>query len=138
MTCVGGDWIIGELSLRSIEVKSKAQNLTSGVSEVNDVKIEEIEVEERQKRKCSKSGWRDKDFLFQIEYMGQWNCSQKNLLDYENDNEVDIQCKFSNDRSPTVSQEIIIQFINRRFITSVSGLFPVGCFKNNLSGFVVL
>ena len=113
LTCVGGDWIIGELSLRSIEVNSKAQNLTNEVSENNEVKVGNLEVEERQKRKCSKSGWRDKDFLFQIEYMDQWNCSQKNLLDYENDNEVDIQCKFSNDQSPTVSQEIIKQSSRR-------------------------
>ena len=109
LKCVGGDWIIEELSLESIEVSSKTQN-----SEDNEVNIEEIEAEDRsevevrQKRKCSKSGWRDKDFLFQIEYMGQWNCSQKNFLDYEDDNDVDILCKFSNNRSPTVSQEIII------------------------------
>ena len=77
-------------------MNSKAQNLTNSVSEHNEVKVENLEVEERQKRKCSKSGWRDKDFLFQIEYMGQWNCSQNNLLDYENDNEVDIQSELRN------------------------------------------
>jgi len=126
MSCVGGNWIIGELSLRSIEVNSKAQNLTHEVSDNNEV--ENLQVEERQKRKCSKSGWRDKDFLFQIEYMGQWNCSQKNLLDYENDNEVGIQCKFSNDRSPTVSQEIIKQSL-RRFIIYASAIFPLRCVK---------
>ena len=114
--------------MRSIEVNSKAQNLTNEVSENNEVKVGNLEVEERQKRKCSKSGWRDKDFLFQIEYMGQWNCSQKNLLDYENDNEVDIQCKFSNDRSPTVSQEIIKQS-SRRFIMYASAIFPFRCVK---------
>ena len=114
--------------MRSIEVNSKAQNLTNEVSENNEVKVGNLEVEERQKRKCSKSGWRDKDFLFQIEYMDQWNCSQKNLLDYENDNEVDIQCKFSNDRSPTVSQEIIKQS-SRRFIMYASALFPSRCVK---------
>ena len=114
LKCVGGDWIIEEVSLESIEVSSKTQNSTDKGSEDNEVNIEEIEAEDRsevevrQKRKCSKSGWRDKDFLFQIEYMGQWNCSQKNFLDYEDDNDVDILCKFSNNRSPTVSQEIII------------------------------
>ena len=114
--------------MRSIEVNSKAQNLTNEVSENNEVKVGNLEIKERQKRKCSKSGWRDKDFLFQIEYMDQWNCSQKNLLDYENDNEVDIQCKFSNDRSPTVSQEIIKQS-SRRFIMYASASFPFRCVK---------
>ena len=100
--------------MESIEVSSKTQNSTDKGSEDNEVNIAIIEAEDRsevevrQKRKCSKSGWRDKDFLFQIEYMGQWNCSQKNFLDYEDDNDVDILCKFSNNRSPTVSQEIII------------------------------
>ena len=138
LKCVGGDWIIEELSLESIEVSSKTQN-----SEDNEVNIEEIEAEDRsevevrQKRKCSKSGWRDKDFLFQIEYMGQWNCSQKNFLDYEDDNDVDILCKFSNNRSPTVSQEIIIQLI-RLFTALVSGLVPVRSFQDVETRFVVL
>ena len=39
-----------------------------------------------------------------------------------------IQCKFSNDRSPTVSQEIIKQSL-RRFIMYASGIFPFGCVK---------
>ena len=135
LKCVGGDWIIEELSLESIEVSSKTQN-----SEDNEVNIEEIEaddrseVEVRQKRKCSKSGWRGKDFLFQIDYMGKWNCSQKNFLDYEDDNDVDILCKFSNNRSPTVSQEIIIDTTIYGFGFRISSCEVLSGCRNQICG----
>ena len=135
LKCVGGDWIIEELSLESIEVSSKTQN-----SEDNEVNIEEIEAEDRsevevrQKRKCSKSGWRGKDFLFQIDYMGKWNCSQKNFLDYEDDNDVDILCKFSNNRSPTVSQEIIIDTTIYGFGFRISSCEVLSGCRNQICG----
>ena len=142
LKCVSGYWVFDDVSLELIEVSSKKSNLTDKGSADNEVNTEEIEVENRnsegevrQKRKCSKSGWRDKDFLFQIEFMGQWNCSQKNLLDYENDNDVDILCKFSNNQSPTVSQEIIIQL---RFTALISGLVPLRYFQDVETRLVVL